>query len=49
MLLMGRFISGVDQDVVKVDNNTDIQHICKDGIDKVLESCRGIGEVEGHY
>ncbi|KIO02469.1 hypothetical protein M404DRAFT_147757, partial [Pisolithus tinctorius Marx 270] len=36
-------------DMLLVDNHADIQHICKDSVDKVLESSWGIGEAEGHY
>ncbi|KIN99527.1 hypothetical protein M404DRAFT_154921, partial [Pisolithus tinctorius Marx 270] len=42
MLLMGFLIS-------RVDNHTDIQHVCEDGIHKVLEGGQGIGEAKGHY
>ncbi|KIN94662.1 hypothetical protein M404DRAFT_167671 [Pisolithus tinctorius Marx 270] len=42
MLLMGFLIS-------RVDSHTDIQHVHKDGIHKVLEGSWGIGEAEGHY
>ena len=42
-------ISGVDEDVIEVDNNWDVQHIGEDSIDKSLEGSWGIGEAEGHY
>ena len=39
----------IDQDVVKVYYHTDIEHICKDQVDKLLESGQGIGEAKGHH
>ena len=39
----------IDQDVVKVYYHADIEHICKDRVDKSLESGRGIGETKGHH
>jgi len=49
MLLVGLHILGVDEDVVKVHDNADIQHVSKDSVDKTLECCRGISEAKGHY
>ncbi|KIN99105.1 hypothetical protein M404DRAFT_155964, partial [Pisolithus tinctorius Marx 270] len=36
-------------DMLLVDDYADIQHICEDSVDKVLESSQGIGEAEGHH
>ena len=44
MLLMGFHVLRVDEDVIKVHNNTDIQHVSEDGIDKLLECCRSIND-----
>ena len=49
MLLMEVHIFGIDKDVVKVDNDRDVQHINEDCIDKSLESSWGVGQAEGHY
>ena len=39
----------IDQDVIEVYYHADIEHICKDQVDKSLESGWGIGEAEGHH
>jgi len=49
VLLVGLHILGVDEDVVEVHDNAEIQHVGKDGVDKVLECCRGVSEAKGHY
>jgi len=48
MLLVGLHILGVDEDVVKVHDDADIQHVSKDGVNKALKGCRGVSEAEGH-
>jgi len=48
MLLVRLHILRVDEDVIEVHDNTDIQHVSKDGVDKALECCRGISEAKGH-
>uniref|UniRef100_A0A0W0FEJ3 Uncharacterized protein n=1 Tax=Moniliophthora roreri TaxID=221103 RepID=A0A0W0FEJ3_MONRR len=37
----------IDENVVEVDDNTDVQEISKDGIDEALESGRSVGESFG--
>ncbi|KIN94713.1 hypothetical protein M404DRAFT_167542 [Pisolithus tinctorius Marx 270] len=32
-----------------VYHNTDIEHVCKDAIDELLESCRHISQTKWHY
>jgi len=49
VLLVGLHILGVDEDVVEVHDDTDIQHVSKDSVDKALECRRGVSEAEGHY
>jgi len=49
MLLVRLHILRVDEDDVEVHNDADIQHVSKDGVDKVLECCRGVSEAKGHY
>src|SRR5437899_3126766 len=39
----------VDEDVVKVYDNAHVQEVCKDAINKPLESSRGISEAKGHH
>ena len=46
--MFGRVI-GKDEDVVEVDDNVDVQKVCKDVVHKSLEGRRGIGETERHY
>jgi len=41
-------VVGVDEDVVEVDNNTNIEHVSEDVVHKSLERCRGVGKSEGH-
>ncbi|KIN95566.1 hypothetical protein M404DRAFT_165501 [Pisolithus tinctorius Marx 270] len=36
-------------DVIEVYHNANIEHVCKDAIDKSLESCRRISQTERHY
>jgi len=48
VITVGLHILGVDEDVVEVDNDTDIEHVSKDGVNKALEGCRGVSEAEGH-
>ena len=48
VFLMGLEVLGVYQDVIQIDNNTDIEEICKDAIDESLESHRSICQAEGH-
>jgi hypothetical protein len=49
MLAVRGDIGGVDEDVVEVNHDAHIQHICKDAIDKSLERGGGVSETEGHY
>jgi hypothetical protein len=48
LFVLGHVI-GVDQDVIKVDDDTDIKEVTKDVIHEMLKGCRGIGKSEGHY
>ncbi|KIO10076.1 hypothetical protein M404DRAFT_130604, partial [Pisolithus tinctorius Marx 270] len=36
-------------DIIKVYHDTDIEHVCKDAIDKSLEGCRHVSQTEWHY
>ena len=46
---MLRHIVGVNEDIIKVNDNTDIEHICEDFIHITLESSRHVGKSEGHH
>ena len=48
MFLMGLEVLGVYEDVIQIDNNRDIEEVCKDTIDESLKGCRGIGQAKGH-
>ena len=41
-------VIGVNKDVIEVNNGTDIGHICKDIVHKMLKCGRTIRESEGH-
>ena len=44
-----RHIVRVNEDIIKVNDNTDIEHICEDFVHIMLESSRCIGKSEGHH
>ena len=48
VFLMGLEVLGVYQDVIQIDDNTDIEEIREDTIDKSLKSCRGVSQAERH-
>ena len=48
VFLMGLEVLGVYQDVIQIDDNTDIEEICEDTIDELLKSCRGVSQAERH-
>ena len=48
VFLMGLKVLGVYQDVIQIDNNTDIEEIREDAIDELLESCGSICQAKGH-
>ncbi|KAI6156661.1 hypothetical protein BKA82DRAFT_162480, partial [Pisolithus tinctorius] len=48
MLVVQLLIVGVDEDVIKVNNNADIEHVSEDAVNKPLESCWHISKTEGH-
>jgi hypothetical protein len=41
-------VNGVDEDVIEIHYDTNVEHVCEDGIDESLESRRSIGEAKGH-
>ena len=41
-------IVGVDENIIQVDNNTDIKHVGEDIVHKSLKSGWSIGESERH-
>ena len=49
MFLMSCWVSGVDEDVIKVHDDRDIKEIGEDAIHKPLERSRHIGETKRHY
>ena len=44
MLLMISDVIGVDENVVEIDDHTNIEHVGKDVVHKMLECGRGVGE-----
>ena len=44
--MLGKVIQ-VDQDVVQIDNDLKVYHICEDTVHKPLKSCRGISSPLG--
>ena len=48
MLLVVLGVVGVDEYIVKVDDDTNIQHVGKKAIDKALKSGWSIGEALGY-
>ena len=46
---MGFHVLKVDEDVIEVHDDTNVQHVGEDGVDKFLECCGSISETEGHY
>ena len=49
MSLVQLLVLGIDEDVVKVYDNTHVQEVCKDAINKPLEGSRGVSEAKGHH
>jgi hypothetical protein len=49
MLFVLGHIVRVDQDVIEVDNDTDVEEVAKDVIHELLKGRRGIGKSKGHY
>ena len=49
MFTMEFRIVGVDEDIIQVDNNTDIEHVREDIVHESLKSGRSICESERHY
>src|SRR5882724_1970933 len=47
-LMFGNVVQ-VDEDVIQIDDDNDINHVCKDVIHKLLESCWSIGKPFRHY
>ena len=47
--MVSGFIRRVDKNIVKVDNHTNIEHVCKDVIHEALEGSRCIGQAEEHH
>ena len=48
MLLVLGDVVGIDEDVVEVDDHIDVEEIREDVVHETLESCRSVGESEGH-
>ena len=48
MFLMLRGVIGIDQDIVKVDDNIDVEQVSEDALHEPLEGCQGIAESKGH-
>lgn len=39
----------LDQDIIKIDNDKDIELFCKNLIDVVLETCGGVDQAKQYY
>ena len=48
MLFVRGHVLGEDNDVVQINYNANIEEIYKDGVDKLLKSCRGIHKSKQH-
>ena len=44
-----RHIVRIDEDIIEVNDNTDIEHICEDFVYVMLESSRCIGKSKGYH
>ena len=42
-------VIGIDQDVVQIDNDIDIYHICKNVVHESMKSCRSVSKAFWHY
>ena len=49
LLMVNGFIGRVDKNIIKVDNHTNIEHICEDVVHEALEGSRCIGQAEGYH
>ena len=49
LLMVSGFIGRVDKNIIKVDNHTNIKHICEDVVHEALEGSGCIGQAEGHH
>ena len=49
LLMVSGFIGRVDKDIIKVDNHTNIEHICEDVVHEALEGSGCIGQAKGHH
>ena len=49
LVMVSGFIRRVDKNIVKVDNNTNIEHVHEDVVHEVLESSGCIGQAKGHH
>src|SRR5882724_12671909 len=47
-LVLGHIV-GVDEDVIQIDDDCDINHVCENIIHKSLKGCRCIGMPFRHY
>ena len=48
-MFMLRKVIGIDQDVIQIDNDIDVYHICENVIHELLKSCRSISKAFWHY
>jgi len=48
VFFVGSQVRGVNEDVVEVDDNTDVHHIGKCVVHESLEGCGGVGKSERH-
>ena len=46
---MLRHIVGVNEDIIEVNDNTDIEHVWEDFVHIMLESSRRVGKSKGHH
>ena len=48
MLFVRSHVLGEDKDVIQINYNANIEEICKDSVDKLLKSRRGVRKTERH-
>ena len=49
LFMVSSFIRRINENIVKVDDNTNVQHISEDIVHEVLESAGGVGKPKRHY
>jgi len=48
LFTVSRFIGRINENVVEINDITNVQHVSKDVVHEALESTGGVGKAEGH-